>query len=179
MAKKPPPPKPEKAKPARSARTKITVWLLLLGPPLILLFMPTWVFLFLAMLPAGVAFLVDRTPYRFAWISVAGMNFAGVAPFLMNLWFTGNRMEVAFKMLADVFDLLIMYGAAGFGWIIHMSLPPIVGAFLDVSAQHRLSSLKATQQKLTKEWGEEVGAAAAEAAAAAAASAAQIKRASG
>jgi hypothetical protein len=148
-----PPPPPA---PARKPKGMLTVILLAIGLPSFILFLPTWVFLGLAMLPTGVAFLVDRSKNRLAWISVAGMNFAGVAYYLINLWFGGHTVEHAVKMLANVFDLVVMYGSAAFGWILHKTLPPVVGAYLDVNAQHRLSTLKSTQRKLLAEWGSEI-----------------------
>ncbi|MCC7166912.1 MAG: acyl-CoA synthetase [Rhodospirillales bacterium] len=150
--KAPPPPPPA----GRKSKGMVTMILLVIGLPSIILFLPTWIFLGLAMLPTGVAFLVDRSKNRLAWISVAGMNLAGISYYLLNLWFGGHTVEHAVKMLANVFDLVVMYGSAAFGWILHKSLPPVVGAYLDVNAQHRLSALKATQRKLLAEWGPEI-----------------------
>ncbi|MBF0356143.1 MAG: acyl-CoA synthetase [Alphaproteobacteria bacterium] len=145
---------PQGAKPP--GKLKVTLGLLILGPPLFFFFLPTWVFLFLSMLPSVVAFVVDRTPYRYAWVSVAGLNLAGVAPYLMKLWFEGHSMSTALKMLSNPFDLIVMVGAAGLGWVLHLSLPPVVGAWLDVTSQRRLTQLRATQRKLLDEWGAEV-----------------------
>lgn len=154
MAKKPPRRIPQAA--ARPGKLRITLTLLLLGPPMFFFFMPTWIFLAIAMLPSIVAFIVDRTPYRYAWVSVAGLNFAGIAPYLMKLWFEGHSTDHAFQILGNPFDLIVMYGAAGLGWVLHLSLPPVVGAWLDVSSQRRLSQLRAIQRRLIGEWGEEV-----------------------
>jgi hypothetical protein len=155
MAKKKPPKRIPQAG-GRPSKARITLTLLLLGPPVLFFFLPTWVFLLLAMLPSVVAFIVDRTPYRYAWVSVAGLNFAGVAPYLMKLWFEAHSLSNALHILSNPFDLIVMYGAAGLGWVLHMSLPPVVGAWLDVTSQRRLSHLRAIQRKLLTEWGEEV-----------------------
>ncbi|MDK9720095.1 MAG: acyl-CoA synthetase [Rhodospirillales bacterium] len=156
MAQKKPPKKIPQTASRGASRARITIGLLLLGPPMLFFFLPTWTFLFLAMLPTVVAFVVDRTPYRYAWVSVAGLNFAGVAPYLMKLWFEAHTMNNAFKILGNPFDLIVMYGAAGLGWVLHMSLPPVVGAWLDVTSQRRLGQLRDTQRRLLSEWGEEV-----------------------
>lgn len=141
-----------------AGKMRVTVTLLILGPPMLFFFLPTWVFLILAMLPTVVAFVVDRTPSRNGWVAVAGLNFSGVAPYLMKLWFETHSMSAAMKMLSNPFDLIVMYGAAGLGWVLHMSLPPVVEAWLDVTSQRRLTQLRTTQRKLLGEWGEEVAA---------------------
>ena len=62
------------------------------------------------------------------------------------------------EVLTDVFSLLLMYGAAGFGWMIFIAIPPVVGAFLTVMAQRRVSQLRRDQKELIEEWGEDVAA---------------------
>lgn len=149
---------PRRAQPQGKKQGKLgmTIGLLLLGVPSLFFFLPTWVFLGLTMLPSIVAYVVDRTPYRYAWVSVAGLNFAGVAPYLMKLWFEAHSLNNAIHIASNPFDLVVMYGAAALGWLLHRSLPPVVGAWLDVTSQRRLTQLRATQRRLIGEWGEEV-----------------------
>ncbi len=138
------------------SRGRITLGLLILGPPALFFFLPTWVFLGLSMLPTIVAYIVDRSPYRYGWVSVAGLNLAGVAPYLMKLWFEGHSWSHALQILSNPFDLIVMYGAAALGWVLHLSVPPVVGAWLDVTSQRRLTQLRSIQRRLISEWGEEV-----------------------
>lgn len=140
----------------KQSKLGMTIGLLLLGVPSVFFFLPTWVFLGLAMLPSIVAYVVDRTPYRYAWVSVAGLNFAGAAPYLMKLWFEAHSVNNALHILSNPFDLVVIYGAAALGWVLHRSLPPVVGAWLDVTSQRRLTQLRATQRRLIVEWGEEI-----------------------
>lgn len=155
MAKKAPKKIP-KAVAGKPGKGRITVTLLLLGPPMMFFFLPTWVFLGLAMLPSIVAFIVDRTPYRYAWVSVTGLNFAGVAPYLMKLWFEAHSLSNALHIVSNPFDLIVMYGAAGLGWVLHRSIPPMVNAWLDVTSQRRLGQLRDIQRRLISEWGDEI-----------------------
>jgi hypothetical protein len=41
-------------------------------------------------------------------------------------------------------------------WMIFIAIPPVVGAFLTVMAQRRVSQLRRDQKELIEEWGEDV-----------------------
>lgn len=117
---------------------------------------PSLTLLFFGMLPTMAAALVDRGPHRYAWLSVGGLNFAGVAPYLMELWFKGHTLERAVNALTDVLALLVIFGSAAFGWLLYMVMPPVVGAFLQVAAQRRITVLRGNQRKLVEQWGPDV-----------------------
>ncbi|MDP6885190.1 MAG: hypothetical protein QF830_13745 [Rhodospirillales bacterium] len=108
------------------------------------------------MLPTVVAFIVDRTRQKYAVFCVGGMNFSGVFPYLLDLWAGEHTAAAAMEILTNVFSLLLMYSAAGFGWAIFIAVPPVVGAFLTVMAQRRVSQLRRDQKELIEEWGEDV-----------------------
>lgn len=117
---------------------------------------PSLTVLFFGLLPTVGAALTDRGPHRYAWLSVGGLNFAGVSPYLMDLWFKGHTMDRALSSLTDVFALLVIFGSASFGWLLYMVMPPVVGAFLQVAAQRRITVLRSTQRKLVEQWGPDV-----------------------
>jgi hypothetical protein len=121
-----------------------------------LIFLPTVIFLFFALLPTLAAYVVDRSPEKYEWVCVGGMNFAGASPFLLALWAGRHTVEAAAAQLTDVFNLMAMYGAAGLGWLMFVALPPVVGVFMQISAQRRIAQLKATQTRLSQIWGPEV-----------------------
>ena len=114
------------------------------------------ILLFFGMLPTFVAMIVDRTRQKYAAFCVGGMNFSGVFPYLLDLWAGEHTVASAMEILTNVFSLLLMYGAAGFGWMIFIAIPPVVGAFLTVMAQRRVSQLRRDQKELIEEWGEDV-----------------------
>ena len=117
---------------------------------------PTLILLFFGMLPTVVAFIIDRTPQRYSSYCVGGINFCGVFPFILELWAGDHTATAAVTILTDVFRLLLMYGAAGLGWMIYMAIPPVVSAFLRVNDQHKVAQLRKTQQDLIEEWGDDV-----------------------
>lgn len=118
--------------------------------------LPTVLLLFFGLLPTLAAAVGDRSANRFAWLCVGGMNFAGVSPFLFDLWFGGHTLSGALDILTDVFALFVIFGAAGFGWMLYMAVPPVVGAFMGVISQRRVITLRGNQRRLVEQWGDEI-----------------------
>ena len=159
MARKPDTSGP--AAPSETPRKKASVALILIPLALVgvlIISLPSVILVFFGMLPTLVALIVDRTNQKYAVFCVGGMNFSGVFPYLLDLWAGEHTAGSAMEILTDVFSLLLIYGAAGFGWMIFIAVPPVVGAFLTVMAQRRVSQLRRDQKELIEEWGEDVAA---------------------
>jgi hypothetical protein len=118
---------------------------------------PTVTLLAFAMLPTLAAWASEKGQNKYAWLCVGGLNFAGVIPYLFALWFGVHTLDESLRMLSDATVLLVAYGASGFGWLLYLAMPPVVGSYLKLTTQHRVTSLKAAQKKLIEEWGEDVG----------------------
>ena len=136
-------------------------WNLILGIGAILVLLtafslPSLIVLTVGLLPTGVAFIVDRSDQKTGTFCVGGMNLCGVFPFVMKLWTGKHTTSAATEIISDVLSLLVMYAAAGFGWIIFLAIPPVVATFLSVVAQTRVKALRASQQEIVNEWGPEV-----------------------
>ena len=138
------------------------IWLAIILLLVLYLSLPTVVLLAFGLIPSLVAYILDRTPQKNATYCVASLNIAGVFPFLMDLWRGSHEVGQVVTILTDVFTLLLMYGAAAFGWMVYMSVPPVIAAFRAVMEQHRLTQLKDIQRQLIEEWGEEVSGSATE-----------------
>lgn len=157
--KAPPPAKgggkaPPAQKKSGAPMTMVGIAAALVG--LVVVALPTVVLLFFGMLPTVVAYLIDRTPQKYATFCVGGMNFCGVFPYVLDLWNGIHSMSNAFHILTDVFALLLMYGTAAFGWALFASIPPVVVSVLTVIAQRRVSTLRTNQRRIIEEWGEDV-----------------------
>lgn len=113
--------------------------------------------LIFGMLPTLVAYIVGRSPRNYSMYCVGGMNLSGVFPYLLDLWTGNDDFNAAIDILTDVFSLLVMYSGAGFGWMLFMAIPPLVGAVMTVMSERRLAHLKDSQKNIIKEWGEDVG----------------------
>ncbi|MBT4932208.1 MAG: hypothetical protein HOL66_15980 [Rhodospirillaceae bacterium] len=136
---------------------QLTLWLSVGFVVLVIMSLPTVMIIFFGLLPTIVSAIIDRTPKKNATFCIGSINLCGVFPYMMDLWLGDNTMEGAMRILTDVFSLIVMYGAAAFGWMIFQSLPPVVATFVTVIAQSRVSSLRSTQRQLIDEWGDDVG----------------------
>ena len=156
----PPPPtpaptaEPPPAPPGSALRKGI--WFVVILLTMMMLSLPTVIMVFLGMLPTLVAWVIDRSEGKHATYCVSGLNFSGLFPFLIEVWFVNHSTDNAISILTDVFNLMIIYGAAAFGWLLYIAIPPVVTTFLSVMSQHRMTILKTTQKNIVEEWGENV-----------------------
>lgn len=118
--------------------------------------LPTFTVLCVGLVPTAVAYIVDMTPGRYSTRCVAGLNVAGVVPFLNHVWSSGNDMHAAIGVVTDVFAWLAFYLASGIGWMLFMGLPGIVASIKTYNAQRRSNALRERLEELKQEWGPEV-----------------------
>lgn len=114
------------------------------------------IIVFVGMLPSIVALIVDRSPRKYGSLTIAALNFAGVLPYLVKLWAKSQSMENALTVIIDVLALAVMYGAAGFGWMIFLTVPTFVSSIFLVISQRRVALLRENQRKIIEEWGESI-----------------------
>ena len=149
--------KQQQPAPTRSKQSFL-VWGSIIFGLLFLVALPTMTLLLIGMLPTIVAYIIDRTQQKHTAFCVGGMNFLGVYYPLMQLWTGEHPITEVADLMPDLIDFLMIYGAAGFGWLLFTSIPPVVAAFLTVMAQRRVATLRATQRHLIEEWGDNVAA---------------------
>ncbi len=135
---------------------KIILWVLIIFSLLLVVAMPTVLFIGFSMMPGFVAYIIDRTEEKSATFCVGGLNFCGAFPYLLDLWLGDHSVEQAMRLLTDVFVLAVMYGGAAMGWMLYLSLPPVIASFIQVMSQKRLDQLRKTQKDLLEEWGDEL-----------------------
>jgi len=127
----------------------IATILSIMAPPLAMV-------LLAGLLPSLAAFIVDRQPARYLTRTIVWMNFAGVIALLSRLWTGGISFEHAIEALSNPFSWLLMYGAAGMGWLIFYSTPPIARMMVDARADKLQKQLRERAKKLKEEWGDDV-----------------------
>lgn len=110
----------------------------------------------LGMLPYFVATYADQSNERNASKVVFACNFAGVLPYIVQVWTQGISPENVQAMLGNMYVWLVMYSAAGFGWLLVWSLPKIVHFTLDSIQNSNVHSLRKKQQTIVSEWGMQV-----------------------
>ncbi len=108
------------------------------------------------MVPTFAAFMVDRRQPRYLGYAVAVMNFSGVAPFLFIIAKTGMTLTNAAQKLADPLTWLVMYGAAGGGWMIYSAMIPLARICIEAQSGQRRRQLESAAKAIRQEWGEDV-----------------------
>lgn len=119
-------------------------------------FMPTTILLFFGMLPTLVAGLVDRTGKGTKALTVGSMNLAGCTPFLFDLWTKGHTAENALAIISDPRTIIVIYCAAGIGYLIDWAMSGIVATIMIQRSASRLKEIKKRQAALVERWGPEV-----------------------
>lgn len=119
-------------------------------------FMPTTILLFIGMLPTLVAGLVDRTGKGTKALTVGSMNLAGCAPFLFDLWKRGQTADNALMIITDPRTIIVVYCAAGIGYLIDWAMSGIVATIMIQRSGFRLKEIKNRQATLVERWGPEV-----------------------
>jgi hypothetical protein len=148
-------PKPRPTQGTRPAKgpSPATVWAVIVLGLALVFALPTLLVVAIGMVPAMVAVFIDQSPKKHFGICVAGLNFAGVAPFLAELWGGHNGVGTALKIIGNVYAWFVMYGAAGVGWVLYLFLPAVVAGFLAIRAETRLAELAKMRARLAGEWG--------------------------
>ena len=144
-----------KTKKLSDSSLKPLLWVVLLS--IILVKFPESIILLLVgLLPTMVAFIIDKSSGKYATLCVGAMNIAGISPSIFMLWAGQNSFAQAIQIITNVFDLVIMYGAAGFGWVLYIVIPSAVRTLLNIIAQRRITRLRNLQRDLISEWGKKV-----------------------
>ncbi len=141
----------------KSRRGTIVLWSSIIIVVILFFALPTVLVIFFGMLPSFVAFIIDRNEEKYATFCVSAMNFCGVFPSLITLWDDRHTIPEAIEIITNVFDMVIMFGAAAAGWMIFSIIPPVTSSFLKAVNQRRIIILQSKQKKLITEWGEGVG----------------------
>lgn len=143
-------------KSGNSSRTG-RAYLLLVGLAVLsVVFMGATILLAIGMLPTIVAFLTDRTRERLRGMTVGFMNFAGCFPFLIDLVNGGGTKDVALGIVLQPENFIVMYMAAGMGYLIEWSVTGIVANLKVQKGERRLVAIDKRKKDLIKIWGEEV-----------------------
>lgn len=121
------------------------------------IFLPSSAILAVGMLPTVVAALfVDRTKKKTMTMTIGTLNFAGCTPFLLKLWVVGHTFDNAIMIISDPYAIIIMYAAAGVGYLINWAMTDIVAKVLYQRGAVRQDAIVRRQEELVERWGKGV-----------------------
>ena len=126
--------------------------LLVLG----VIFLPSTVIVAPGMLPTLAAAVSVRRHRALKAFTIGALNFAGCLVFLIELWSGGQTVPHAVALLTNPRTIIVMWCAAGIGYVIEWGVSAMAGLFLKQRLQSRLKSVRAEQARLVERWGAEV-----------------------
>lgn len=118
-----------------------------------ILFLPTAVLLIVGMLPTLVSAFVDREPGKNKTFTIGAMNFAGCFPYLLALWVEFNNIETTLLLLAEPKTIIVMFGAAGLGYLINDLITLGVSNILVQRSKQRIKKIELEKEALEERWG--------------------------
>jgi len=151
-------------KPAKSSASRfltnlvivITILTVLSSLLIFLGFIYVMVVLVSGFMPCIIANLVEKRKRRLASKTITAFNLAGIMPLLFSLARSSDPNFVAQGAFNDPYIWLMVYGFAGFGWLVVQIVPQIVFLFLTIKADFTIRKLQSLQRQLIEEWGEGV-----------------------
>ncbi len=146
---------PSGASPKKGGKVKLGLMLLAacVAMPFTL---PSIVLILAGLVPMYIAYATDSDPEKSGAASVGAMNFAGIVPFLIDLWTKGQTLDNALRMLMDTHTWVVILGAAAVGQLIVYAVPPAIAAMSSTTAEARVKALKKNLELLKESWGPEV-----------------------
>ncbi|HBR68482.1 MAG TPA: hypothetical protein DEA55_03805 [Rhodospirillaceae bacterium] len=120
------------------------------------IFLPTTFLLCIGMLPTPAAALWDRGRKMTIVVAVGAMNLAGCTPYLLKLWAHGNSFDKAFDIVTDPKNIIVMYAAAGVGYVISWAMTDITASILYKRGRARQKEIRKIQERLVERWGKGV-----------------------
>lgn len=146
---------PDLAKIKRKAvwSVRISIFLLLVCA---LIFASSTLVFAVCMLPTLVAAVIDKSPQKTLWLTIGSVNLAGTVPAWFALWEQGGSVSAAMMILSNPATLLIAFGAAAAGWVIHMNVTPLVAALIIRRNESRVKDIEKRQKELIRKWGDDI-----------------------
>lgn len=121
-----------------------------------ILFYAMAVILIVGMIPSIVSMIVDQTKGKMRSITVACVNFAGCTPFLVEVFRHGNDMSTAIQYILEPRTIVVMYLAAGMGYLIDWAMTGVVSSMMVQKARRRVKDIQKQQKEMVDRWGPEV-----------------------
>jgi hypothetical protein len=118
--------------------------------------LPSFILLAVGLLPTIVIATLDRHPLRLLTWTVAPLDIAATMIYAASLWRGANDVRAALSLVETPQVWLVIYGASGFGWLLHSATPAAARLWSETSLRRRRERFESLKQTLRDEWGEEV-----------------------
>ncbi|MEM6811671.1 MAG: hypothetical protein AAF549_04305 [Pseudomonadota bacterium] len=121
-----------------------------------IVFMASTLLLLVGMLPTIIAALIIQYKYRSKVLTIGALNFAGCFPYLLNIWMSQDRVSAMLDAISNPITIIVMYGAAGIGYVLNDFVTKAVKVMMMQSAKKRLEAIEKEKKNLEDRWGRKV-----------------------
>ena len=125
--------------------------------PLFAVLFPSALVIAVGLTPTLVLYVLDRARERSFAVTVGLLNGCGLLPGLGDLWMRGHNTGNAQIVILDPLFWLCATAAAGIGWLIYMSMPPMIAVYYNMTSEARIKSLLQRRKMLIETWGDDIG----------------------
>jgi len=139
----------------RSERRLLALWpvvAVLVVAAMFFLVLPVAILVVAGMLPTFVAWVTDGRRHRYLAPCLASMNLVGVLPIALDFWRAGADMAGLARLLSDPVPWLVMFAAAGVGWVIYLVVPPLYTGIVTLNLNRRREFVAQRQRLIEDEW---------------------------
>lgn len=137
-------------------RFKYKLMLIILSLTMMVVLHTGFVFFVIAMLPATVAYYVDRSKHRYTFKTIFAANLSGTLPYVTKLIEQGPSSANLLEVMGNIETWGIIYGASMVGWMLVQICPMLATSMVTGMHQAQITHCETLQKKLESEWGPEV-----------------------
>ena len=142
---------------SKKSALDIRVWIFIFAVLLMaIVFLPSTLLLTLGMLPTLIALVVVSKSHKNKVLTIGAMNFAGCFPYLMDIWQSNDRMSTMIDVMSNPMTIVVMYSAAGIGYIINYGVTRLVRQLMYSGAERKIKNIEIERKNIEKRWGRKV-----------------------
>jgi len=121
-----------------------------------LLYLPMAIFFIASMMPTFVAYFTDSKKGKNKTFTIGALNFSAFFYYFINIWRQPFPMDKAMEYLADPVTIIVVYGAAAFGYGLNYISTLMISGVLRQKSLARIEKLEEKKKKLEERWGDKV-----------------------
>lgn len=135
---------------------KTTLLMVVVTMTMVVVFKLGFLFFVLGILPSIVSYYIDATRSNLSFQTVFTCNLAGVLPFMADMLKDHGSNSAVQEIISNSVNWLIVYGAAGVGWLLVFIAPMLSQILINAMHQRQIGRLERHQRILVEEWGSEL-----------------------
>lgn len=121
-----------------------------------IVFFASSLLLAVGMLPTLIAVVIVSKNHKNKALTIGAMNFAGCFIYLLEIWQSNDRIATSLEVLSNPMTVVVMYGAAGIGYIINWGVTNFVRQIMYGVAEKKIKYFEKEKSRLETRWGKKV-----------------------